>query len=657
MGAVESCTKPTREPTSHDSSASTSLQLALVDGSSGKAESAGGPQANLIRAKDSDAGADGSQAPSQRQSSLARSGGTLALRADAAAQEAEDEDGFSFQELSRPLQVFREGLFVNADVVVRIGPVVGRVTDTSVALLLETETPGDVVVNVARVCDWTPSSEDARAWEVEPPLASQELDAVAFAAAGSVSLCHFMEAGRPYTFVVEGLEPATAYFVFLSNACRDDVERRVARFRTLPVRVDFLRLIAVSGHSPASRPLGSANPWQRLHDMTREGPEVQLVLHVGSSVDVGPAVSEAARELLDYASFREGVRKDLERRARAVLRAAFFDAWGRHEGLRRVLAEVGSHLPAFAPTLDTCSLLPRLADPGTSDEARTFLRIALEVSREYQRALWHASDSHGAPDARVDAESGESLPTAPFRSNEFWQESGPADGRTIEEWHLHRYGCVCIVMLDTQGSLLSYGSAGGQNPAEHSLLSSRQLDALTRALKDDLTQVIVLVSSVQFMLEPDAGTGTGTAGAGPRSEAGASSRPSSPLDWRSHPDELRRLLESLFEWKHEQFPSREVVLVSPGPGFGTTGDVCDHKLGLSFPAVFTGPMLGKVCASAGWALNGSIAGGRFSYSYRPPSNQWSFCAIDIEVSPAKPAVDLELIGVPVPPGTMWAEGP
>jgi len=130
------------------------------------------------------------------------------------------------------------------------------------------------------------------------------------------------------------------------------------------------------------------------------------------------------------------------------------------------------------------------------------------------------------------------------------------------------------------------------------------------------------------------------------------------FDWMSRPNELGRLLSELFKWKNKQYPGREVVLLSGGPLFGTFGDVCDHELGLSIPVVITGPVCGKVTTPANWALCSTLANGRFSYVYKPPLDQCNFCAIDIDFkNPQKPAVDCQLITVPLAESIRFAARP
>jgi len=116
----------------------------------------------------------------------------------------------------------------------------------------------------------------------------------------------------------------------------------------------------------------------------------------------------------------------------------------------------------------------------------------------------------------------------------------------------------------------------------------------------------------------------------------------------------------LFQWKHAKFPGREVVLLSGGAGFGTTGDVRDEVMGLSLPVVMIGPTLGRVCAPTGWQLRGEIDGGdRFTYAHRKPLKHWNFCTVEVDLSGllGKPAVSVSLVSVPIPAGTTWTDGP
>eukprot|EP00446_Apocalathium_sp_SHHI-4_P069710 CAMPEP_0177537514 /NCGR_PEP_ID=MMETSP0369-20130122/57817_1 /TAXON_ID=447022 ORGANISM="Scrippsiella hangoei-like, Strain SHHI-4" /NCGR_SAMPLE_ID=MMETSP0369 /ASSEMBLY_ACC=CAM_ASM_000364 /LENGTH=237 /DNA_ID=CAMNT_0019020129 /DNA_START=1 /DNA_END=710 /DNA_ORIENTATION=+ len=227
--------------------------------------------------------------------------------------------------------------------------------------------------------------------------------------------------------------------------------------------------------------------------------------------------------------------------------------------------------------------------------------------------------------------------STPSQDKEYLTHSGTRSTATVEEWHMHRYGCICILALDTKGSLLSKGGKAT------SLLSALQWSTLSQILHDPFNKVIVIASDIPFVLDE----------AVPGSTADGM-----PVSWSAYQDELHNLLEKLFKWKHAQYPAREVVLLSSGPGFGTTGDICDHELGLSIPIAIVGPVLGRVCNPKRWKLQSTLAGGRFSYVYRNPVDKWNFCMVDIDLSASqhKPNVEVQMIETEVPPGTTWAGG-
>jgi hypothetical protein len=174
------------------------------------------------------------------------------------------------------------------------------------------------------------------------------------------------------------------------------------------------------------------------------------------------------------------------------------------------------------------------------------------------------------------------------------------------------------------------------------------LDAIVQVLRDDSTRVVVLASEEPFLLaegdEPPQST---------RMMSARTVETSDLLTWRSRPEELIYLLDLLFAWKSARYPAREAILISGGV-FGTSGDVWDNRLGLSIPIVVTGPVLGRVKPLGRWRLNGTLGGGRFSYSHRHPSERWNATVLDIYCGPpgsgARPSVDIELVEVPIPPG-------
>jgi len=444
------------------------------------------------------------------------------------------------------------------------------------------------------------------------------------------------------------LSPETPYVVCLSNVCQEDVDRRVARFRTWPSTVTALRLVAVAGHSPPLRAIGPANPWAQLLALARKGPDVDVVLHLGCTVDVSSVATEAGRELAELQSYTAGAKRDKERNAKDILQGVFWRAWGCHEPLRRVLAEVGAHVPVFSPPLDLSQLRPAGEDVPA---LQALLRIGLERYREYQRALWQSA-TNGKADVRVDARTSASRfePDAldervRFENNvahEFLTTSGTWSRSTVEEWHCHRYGNITIFALDTKSTFLSKGSK------PKTLLGALQQQALAEVMQDRFTEVLILACDMPFAFEEDPEV---TQFGVPCSDD------EMPKSWSGFPLELQALLERLFEWKKTGYPAREVLLVSEGVGFGTTGDICDHKLGMNIPVVLVGPTLGRVCSYSGWLSQNTLADGRFSYVYRNPVDRWNFALIDIDISTmqARPAVSVQMVDVEIPPGTVWAD--
>lgn len=592
------------------------------------------------------------------------------------------EDGrekyIRFSDLARPYCVFKDGLLTNPDVRVRVGPVIGKVTDTSAVVLLEVGNYSEVSLNFVAICGNLESSAEyhdnpSRVWQHEVPVSARNLETMIFTASGSVSVCHIMEPGKPCTFAVWGLEPATCYLVLLSGVSQPDQELRIARFRTMPERVESLRIVAICGQQAPEAELSDASPWACLANLACAGPEVQLVLHVGSTIDAIPAMAEAAAYLKDYASFKEGPRRDQERRACDALRNAYCEAWGRDVGLRRVLAEVGSHLTVFSPP---CALEPLLRQLGQvtesaeaeAEEWRALLRSSLDIYYEYQRSLWHDASDSGVravkrfsrvklSDDSADADYLDDLDER--ASFEFWQNVGGWSQGVVEEWHFHKYGRIGIFMLDTKGNRFRADGRLAATDAQKNeywpLISAQQWTALQDAMQEDSMQVLVLASDIPYFVEAPILTAGDTT---PPKNGKKGSPMGNFFDWCSRPKELTALLKMVFEWKQDQYPAREVVLISGGHSFGTSGDVCDHQYGLNIPLVITGPALGPVRPPPNWSLSGNV-GGRFSYVYRAPSEHCNFCTVDIdlEMNPQKPTVDVQLICVPVPFNTQFPAPP
>jgi hypothetical protein len=616
------------------------------------------------------------------------------------------EGVFDYNDLFRPYAVFKEGLYPSPqdNVKVRVGPVVGKVTDTSAIILLEVDTHAEVSLNFARIYENSelitlPEKRSSDNWQAFTPLVAQPIEGMLFAAEGSCTLCHIMEPGTPTSFEIWGLAPATSYLAVVSNVCEADMRTRVARFRTFPRSLSKLRLVTVSGNRAAEQNMGKNSPWCSLHKAAKDGPDVQVVLHAGPTVDIDVATDKVSEILHDFAFYKEGFRKDLERQARDALRAAFCAGWGEEEGLRCCLADVGSHLPIFAPL--PASHMGRLfgelyyqGDSWKAHELRALLRVSMDVYYEYQRALWHESASMSQSKARLQAVEEQEIDYEDAKlPDEYIHKYQPPGTGLLDEWHFHKYGRIGIFMLDTKGGRFQADGevqlAPGSSHSTCPLISEQQWAALKEIMLDESMRMLILVSDAPFFVEDAQWADRTVDGTRdppvkdakqPRTEkqkktmapgdfAGRPSKESAskayqpvaepdrpqqyPLgryfDWCSRPDEIKRLLMHIFQWKLEQYPKREVVLVSGGPSCGTVGNVIDHELGLSIPLVVTGPACGSVSPPRDWALCGSLAKGRFSYVYRPPMQHCNFCTIDIELDTVagRPSVDIQSVHVPL----------
>ena len=79
--------------------------------------------------------------------------------------------------------------------------------------------------------------------------------------------------------------------------------------------------------------------------------------------------------------------------------------------MRKVLAEVGAHLQTFSPNVDIATLVHDVTvfeeSEGSQelasgvDDWHHLVNATLEVSREYQRNLWHSSYADGKPSVRI----------------------------------------------------------------------------------------------------------------------------------------------------------------------------------------------------------------------------------------------------------------
>lgn len=523
-------------------------------------------------------------------------------------------DGFRFGELAKPLVVCKEGLVQNPSVGIQVGPVVGKVTDTSAIILIEVTRAAEVTCHCVQVIEEHEENDELQgSWGNTGISSMEQLKLLTFSREGIVSQCQSCEPGKPRAFSMKGLLPDTKYVVIFSDVNANDMFLRTARVRTFPGdgMLEKLRIAAVSSNRPEC--YGDENETGAWNKLLNLGPQ-DLVLHLGNNVDCTNGMAEVQRLLSDYSMYKIGVKRQLEQQAANALREAYYSTWN-HTSVRECLARGGSHLMIWGPSEMPLEFVGADSSEAGTVEHGAARRVAMNVFHDYQRQLWHV---------------------------------GGALESTVEEWHFHQFGPIGVFVLDTIGNQLKpdgqMRKRPGIKPGEENtipLLSSKQWNALMHALNEDSMRILVLVSPVPFS-QDEYETNQELATSEP--ELGYLA-----YEWSARPMSLERLLEEIFDWKQAQYPHREAIFLSGGARVGATCDFRDHKLGLHIPCIVTGPTFDTVHAFES-KIDGEI-GTRFSYVSRPLKDQWNFVTLEIDLATrsGKPSVDLQLVGVDAPP--------
>jgi phosphodiesterase/alkaline phosphatase D-like protein len=232
-----------------------------------------------------------------------------------------------------------------------VGPIVGKVTDRTARIVIETERAAPSVVAHARSAHHRASSAP-----VDVP------------------------ARTPTVVRFDGLAPDTEYAVELDGV-RADV---AARVRTLPERPDAMNFVAVSCNFTPRR--GPMDLWAVLRDRYVVPGHVHALLHCGDQV-YGDSAFLVATRILDGRS--TGTRSQ-QLRILETYRDLYRATWS-HPPTRDVLASV-SNLAIWDDheIRDDWGSRPADRDPASADHY--IGRLARRVFREYQRQLWDDTD-------------------------------------------------------------------------------------------------------------------------------------------------------------------------------------------------------------------------------------------------------------------------
>ena len=358
---------------------------------------------------------------------------------------------------------------------------------------------------------------------------------------------------RPFVFTFCDLEPDTRYTAVMNGVAKYHATHRIARFKTKPEEITRFRMLAASCDRPGRLLLGQQNPW--IH-MLRRIDNVDCVLHLGDQIY--PDNEDIADADVIFSDIFDSLSEDKQRsmmlRGRALWRNKYRTVFSK-EGKVDVVARV-SNLMIWSDNDVANDFTTMKKVDGEQKYHPNFLQCGMRTYREYQRRLW-------------DPECELQLP------------------ETTEEWHSHFYGPIGIFMFDLRGHRIN---GEGQQASENPLISDEQWAALEEFFANPDLRVAVLCSETPFVGdEPDVC----------REKVEADPRMDFLRDhWPFNADELLRLLDFCFAWKHEGEESgteREILMLGGDIHCGVTSVIRDDETGQQITHLTTSPVTNHVC--------------------------------------------------------------
>ncbi|HLG12932.1 MAG TPA: alkaline phosphatase D family protein [Blastocatellia bacterium] len=236
--------------------------------------------------------------------------------------------------------------------VITVGPVIGKVTDTTARILIEV-------------------NEDA-----------QITSALTGPGASQVSQTRSFRKNRPGVFSFGGLQPATQYAVGFTGAENNPA----GRVKTLAANLSELNVAAVSCNFTPMR--GETDLWADMRDRYINPGSIDVLLHIGDQIYADRAFYEGLQILNDG---RPRGDKTLEDDIAELFRALYRMTW-RDPATRDVLAGV-SNLMIWDDHEIRDDWGSNATDYDRSSDQFYVGTIARRVYREYQRQLWDDLDT------------------------------------------------------------------------------------------------------------------------------------------------------------------------------------------------------------------------------------------------------------------------
>ena len=545
------------------------------------------------------------------------------------------------------IERFGASLECDESVRVRVGPIIGKVTDTTAVILLEINRAREVECHVS-LCD-----------NVAPQ--------------GRVvaTVKQRMPANSPRAFHVTGLSVNQRYRVCFSGVSRRDAESRVGQFKTFDALSNRVRAIVVSGDRSEALNSGDPNVWEKVAARVASF-EVDVMLHLGGQVHSTQAFRDAMilYQRHEQSGFVTSGQHEIEEMTRERLRDVYRRTWN-FPRTKQVLANC-SHLMIWNDQdvyHEFTIARNSLGDPISPD----MIRLGHEVYREYQRQLWDpgcvesgpamygASQANKRSQALLDSVRQRLLAASVNKSN---QQSGVKGGRgdsgsqdesfdgsddeenelidtardpPAKEHHFHRLGGVGILFVDMRGGrLLERGGQALDNP----LVSQEQWQHIEHSLSDpDESMRVLLVCAERPLVEET-----------PASAQIRSRRPETfavKERWAYNDHELERLLSMLVAWKLAK-PHRQVQILGGGLRVGMESLITHRASGTQLRQLTIGPITDEVLEFNLEVEGIAVESGSFSFLHscmkRPQRN---YALLDIQVpfqTKDIPTLDMRLIG-------------
>jgi hypothetical protein len=240
---------------------------------------------------------------------------------------------------------------------ITVGPVIGKVTDTTARVLIEVDDDADVT------CTITSKGGDS--------------------AKNTASF----KAGRPSVFAFKKLQPNTEYAVAFTGLAGTSPKGRI---RTFATNTDSLNIAAVSCNFLGRR--GKRDLWADLRDRYVLPGDVNLVLHIGDQIYGDAAFARSLRIIND----KEAPSVKEQNNLISETYRNNYRAWWSEQATRDVLANVSNLMIWDDHEIrDDWGSKPTDCDKN-SIEFRIGT-LARQVYREYQRQLWDDFNPNSIP--------------------------------------------------------------------------------------------------------------------------------------------------------------------------------------------------------------------------------------------------------------------